>query len=85
MRSLHYGGPYMTKDEIKLVKEQQAEREKGYKNQIRLLEENKQLYIKDIGRLEEEKAQLQQENRTLKEQIVHLQSGLTGEEKDYYL
>lgn len=75
----------MTKDEIKLVKEQQAEREKGYKNQIRLLEENKQLYIKDIGRLEEEKAQLQQENRTLKEQIVHLQSGLTGEEKDYYL
>lgn len=75
----------MTKDEIKLVKEQQAEREKGYKNQIRLLEENKQLYIKDIGRLEEEKAQLQQENRTLKEQIVHLQSGLTGEEKDYCL
>lgn len=75
----------MTKDEIKLMKEQQAEREKGYKNQIRLLEENKELYVKDIGRLEEEKAQLQQENRTLKEQIVHLQSGLTGEERDYYL
>jgi hypothetical protein len=67
------------------MKEQQAEREKGYKNQIRLLEENKELYVKDIGRLEEEKAQLQQENRTLKEQIVHLQSGLTGEERDYYL
>lgn len=75
----------MTKDEIKLVKEQQAEREKGYKNQIRLLEENKQLYTKDISRLENEKAQLLEENRLLKEQIAHLQSGLTGEERDYYL
>jgi hypothetical protein len=75
----------MTKDEIKLVKEQQAEREKGYKNQIRLLEENKQLYVKDISRLENEKAQLLEENRLLKEQIAHLQSGLTGEERDYYL
>lgn len=75
----------MTKDEIKLMKEQQTEREKGYKNQIRLLEENKELYAKDIGRLEKEKAQLQEENKTLREQIAHLQSGLTGEEKDYYL
>ncbi len=75
----------MTKDEIKLMKEQQAEREKGYKSQIRLLEENKQLYIKDIGRLEDENAQLLHENKILKEQIAHLQSGLTGEEKDYYL
>ncbi len=75
----------MTKDEIKLMKEQQADREKGYKSQIRLLEENKELYIRDISRLEEEKAQLLQENKLLKEQIAHLQSGLTGEEKDYYL
>ncbi len=75
----------MTKDEIKLMKEQQAEREKGYKNQIRLLEENKELYVKDIGRLEKEKAQLQEENKTLRLQIAHLQSGLTGEERDYYL
>ena len=72
----------MTKDEIKLMKEQQAEREKGYKNQIRLLEENKELYVKDIGRLEKEKAQLQEENKTLRLQIAHLQSGLTGEERD---
>lgn len=75
----------MTKDEIKLMKEQQAEREKGYKNQIRLLEENKELYVKDIGRLEKEKAQLREENKTLRQQIAHLQSGLTGEERDYYL
>lgn len=75
----------MTKDEIKLMKEQQADREKGYKSQIRLLEENKELYIRDISRLEEEKAQLLQENKLLKEQIAHLQSGLTGEERDYYL
>lgn len=75
----------MTKDEIKLMKEQQADRERGYKNQIRLLEENKELYVKDISRLEEEKAQLLQENKLLKEQIAHLQSGLTGEERNYYL
>lgn len=75
----------MTKDEIKLMKEQQAEREKGYKNQIRLLEENKEPYVKDIGRLEKEKAQLQEENKMLRLQIAHLQSGLTGEERDYYL
>lgn len=75
----------MTKDEIKLMKEQQAEREKGYKNQIRLLEENRELYVKDIGRLEKEKAQLQEENKMLRLQIAHLQSGLTGEERDYYL
>ena len=75
----------MTKDEIKLMKEQQAEREKGYKNQIRLLEENKELYVKDIGRLEKEKAQLQEENKMLRLQIAHLHSGLTGEERAYYL
>lgn len=74
----------MTKDEIKLIKDQQAEKEKVYKNQIRLLEENRDLYKKDVDRLEKEKADLLKENKFLREQVSHLQNGLTGEEKDYY-
>lgn len=66
----------MTKDEIKLIKEQQAQIKKGYDYQIKYLEE----CIKNVTA---ERDQLQQDKKQLQLQVQHLQSGLTGEEVDY--
>lgn len=67
----------MTKEEIKLIKEQQRKLENAYQGQIKALEQaitEKNNTINGLIR----------ENSSLKDQIVHLQSGLTGEEIDYY-
>lgn len=81
----------MTKDELKYIKDQQAEKERAYREQIRtlrgqvqILNENKELYSDRIDTLLKEKDQLLRENRILSEHIEHLQQGLTGEELDYY-
>jgi len=67
----------MTKEEIKLVKEQQRKLENAYVGQIEALKqaiEEKENTIRDLNR----------ENSNLKDMIAHLQSGLTGEEIEYY-
>lgn len=67
----------MTKEEIKLIKEQQRKLEDAYEGQITALKqaiEEKDNTIRGLAR----------ENSNLRDQIVHLQSGLTGEEIDYY-
>lgn len=67
----------MTKEEIKLIKEQQRKLEDAYIGQIKALKqavEEKDNTIRGLNR----------ENTNLRDQIAHLQSGLTGEEIEYY-
>lgn len=66
----------MTKEEIKFYKEQQKKVEDGYVFKIKTLQE-------DLKRRDELIDSLSKENESLREQIAHLQSGLTGEEVDY--
>lgn len=67
----------MTKEEIKLIKEQQRKLEDAYVGQIKALKqaiEEKDNTIRGLNR----------ENSNLRDQVLHLQNGLTGEEIDYY-
>ncbi len=70
----------MTKEEIKLIKEQQAQIEKGYKYQIKRLEEDLQTAKGELSTAAEQVDTLSGENEALRSQIQHLQSGLSGEE-----
>lgn len=66
----------MTKEEIKFYKEQQKKVEDSYLFKIKTLQgevEAKDGYIRDLS----------VENEMLKDQVAHLQSGLTGEEVAY--
>ena len=74
----------MTKEEIKLIKEQQAQIEKGYKYQIKRLEEDLQTAKGELSTAAEQGDTLSRENEALRSQIQHLQSGLSGEEISYY-
>jgi regulator of replication initiation timing len=74
----------MTKEEIKLIKEQQAQIEKGYKYQIKRLEEDLQTAKGELSTAAEQVDTLSRENEALRSQIQHLQSGLSGEEISYY-
>lgn len=74
----------MTKEEIKLIKEQQAQIEKGYKYQIKRLEEDLHNAKGELATAAEQINTLTKENEALRSQIQHLQSGLTGEEISYY-
>lgn len=75
----------MTREEIKLIKEQQDQIEKGYKYQIKRLEEDIRNLKEELSTVSDREKSLTEQNRALIEQIQHMQSGLTGEEKDYYL
>lgn len=67
----------MTKEEIKFWKDNQKKLENAYKGQIdalkQTLEEKNQVIARQSSRI-----------HSLEEQIELLQSGLTGEEKEYY-
>lgn len=74
----------MTKEEIKLIKDQQAQIEKGYRYQIKQLEEKVQEAENNARASMDQITELLKENDYLRNQIQHLQSGLTGEELSAY-
>lgn len=74
----------MTKEEIKLMKEQQAKIEAGYKYQLKRLEEELQTAKSELLATNEALLETERENQELRAQIQHLQSGLTGEERSFY-
>lgn len=74
----------MTKEEIKLMKEQQAKIEAGYKYQVKHLEEELQTAKSEALAAHEALLETERENQELRAQIQHLQSGLTGEERSFY-
>lgn len=67
----------MTKEEIKFWKDNQKKLENAYKGQIdalkQTLEEKNRVIARQSSRI-----------HSLEEQVELLQSGLTGEEKEYY-
>lgn len=67
----------MTKEEIKFWKDNQKKLENAYKDQIdalkQTLEEKNRVIARQSSRI-----------HSLEEQVELLQSGLTGEEKEYY-
>ena len=71
----------MTKEEIKLIKDQQAQIEKGYRYQIKQLEEKVQEAEKNARASMDQITELLKENDYLRNQIRHLQSGLTAYEE----
>lgn len=74
----------MTKEEIKLMKEQQAKIEAGYKYQLKHVEEELQIAKSELLATNEALLETERENQELRAQIQHLQSGLTGEERSFY-
>lgn len=67
----------MTKDEIRIWERQIKDLKEAYVGQIVALKQvilAKDKEIKDLRR----------DNNYLREQVIHMQNGLTGEEKDYY-
>ncbi len=74
----------MTKEEIKLMKEQQAKIEAGYKYRVKHLEEELQIVKSEAIAAHEALLETERENQELRAQIQHLQSGLTGEERSFY-
>lgn len=74
----------MTKEEIKLVKEQQKKLEDSYRNEINTLKQlitEKENTIKIKNKYIDK---LHDKIDFLSGQVATLQSGLTGEEVDYY-
>lgn len=73
----------MTKEEIKFYKEQQKRVEEGYAFKIKALQEDIKRRDELIATLTSDNDSLKGQIDSLKEQIAHLQSGLTGDEVDY--
>lgn len=74
----------MTKEEIKLIKDQQKVIKEQYEAQLKACHGLAEL---QAARLYDLSQRINELNRIIKEkddQIVHLQTGMTGEEKEYY-
>lgn len=67
----------MTKDEIRIWERQIKDLKEAYVGQIDALKQV--LLAKD-----KEIKELSRDNDYLREQVIHMQNGLTGEERDYY-
>lgn len=74
----------MTKEEIKLVRDERKTTKEHYEARLR---GSLNIIELQAARLDEMSQQINELNRIIKEkddQIVHLQAGMTGEEKEYY-
>jgi hypothetical protein len=74
----------MTKEEIKLVRDERKTTKEHYEARLR---GSLNIIELQAARLDEMSQQINELNRIIKEkddQIVHLQTGMTGEEKEYY-
>lgn len=74
----------MTKEEIKLIKDQQKVIKEQYEARLKACHGLTEL---QAARLHELSQRINELNQIIKEkddQIVHLQAGMTGEEKEYY-
>lgn len=74
----------MTKDEIKLMKDQQAKIEEGYKYKVRQLEKELEEARNESSAALETTFATQRENKELRAQIQHLQSALSNDERSFY-
>lgn len=74
----------MTKAEIKLIADERKTTEEHYEARLR---GSQDIINLQAARLYELSQRINELNRIIKEkddQIVHLQTGMTGEEKEYY-
>lgn len=74
----------MTKEEIKLIKDQQKAIKEQYEARLRVSHDLTQLQAVRMDEMSQRIDELNQIIKDKDDQIVHLQAGMTGEEIEYY-